>query len=168
MKRALSLFLTLAMALNLVTTGIFASDFSDTQGHWAEDAITRWSGYGVVNGRGDGSFAPNATMTRAEMAQTYVNLLNLTEKADISAFSDVSPDDWYADAIAKCVAAGILNGTSASTVSPTSPVSREQMFVTFGRAMGLTPVASTDSSLSDLDQVSGWAEGMTNALREAG
>ncbi len=168
MKRALSLFLTLAMALNLVTTGIFASDFSDTQGHWAEDAITRWSGYGVVNGRGDGSFAPNATMTRAEMAQTYVNLLNLTEKADISAFSDVSPDDWYADAIAKCVAAGILNGTSASTVSPTSPVSREQMFVTFGRAMGLTPVASTDSSLSDLDQVSGWAEGMINALLEAG
>ena len=41
----------------------------DTEGHWAESAIERWSGYGVVEGRGDGTFAPEAELSRAEMAQ---------------------------------------------------------------------------------------------------
>ena len=38
----------------------------------------------VVQGKGHGIFDPDANMTRAEMAQMYVTLLNLTEKADIS------------------------------------------------------------------------------------
>ena len=77
-------------------------------------------------------------------------------------------DAWYADAIAKCVAAGILNGTSEVTISPLSPVTREQMFVTFGRALGIAPVETTDSDLSDLGQVSDWAQGTVNALLNAG
>lgn len=168
MKKALPLLMTAAAVLGITSTAAFASPFHDTQGHWAENAIDRWSSYGVVSGHGNGSFAPNASMSRAEMAQTYVNLLQLTEKADISQFTDVAPDAWYADAIAKCVAAGILSGTSDSTISPMSPVDREQMFVSFGRAMGLKPVENTDSSLSDLGDVSDWAEGMVNALLEEG
>ena len=168
MKKALSLLMTAAAVVGVTSTAAFASQFSDTKGHWAESSIDRWSGYGVVNGHGNGTFSPNANMSRAEMAQTYVNLLQLTEKADISRFTDVDPDAWYADAIAKCVAAGILNGTSDTTISPQGTVDREQMFVSFGRAMGLKPVENTDSSLSDLGDVSDWAEGMVNALLEAG
>lgn len=168
MKKILSLLLTMSMVLGSVATTAFAAEFSDTDGHWAESAIERWSDYGVVNGTGNGAFHPDANMTRAEMAQLYVNLLNLTETADISNFTDIPAGAWYADAIAKCVAAGILNGTSATTVSPMAPVTREQMFVTFGRAMGVTPSADTDSTLSDLDNVSDWARGMVNALLDAG
>ena len=43
MKKFLALTLSLAMALSLVNISVFAADFSDTQGHWAEDAIDRWS-----------------------------------------------------------------------------------------------------------------------------
>lgn len=168
MKRIVSLLLTMSMVFSFVGTTAFAADFSDIDGHWAESAIERWSGYDVVNGKGNGTFAPNDNMTRAEMAQIYVNLLHLTEKADISSFKDVPSGAWYADAIAKCVAAGILNGTSATTVSPLERVTREQMFVTFGRAMGLAPAASTDSALTDLDDVSDWAEEMVYALLDAG
>lgn len=158
------------MVLSMLGTAALAAPagYHDVSGHWAENAIDRWSGYGVVSGRGDGSFAPNANMTRAEMAQLYVNLLGLTEKADISGFTDVPANAWYADAVAKCVAAGILNGTSSSTLSPLGTVTREQMFVSFGRAMGVKPAETTDSSLSDLGEVSGWAEGMINALLDAG
>lgn len=66
MRKAISLFVALAMALSLVNISVFAADFSDTQGHWAEDAIDRWSEYGVVNGMGDGTFAPKGTMTREQ------------------------------------------------------------------------------------------------------
>ena len=167
MKKALPFLLSCALAAGMAIPAQ-AAEFSDAKGHWAESAITRWSGHGVVSGHGDGSFAPNAAMTRSQLAQVLTNLLGLQEKADLTDFSDVDEDAWYADAMAKCVAAGIFNGTGDDTLSPHAAVDRQQMLVAFGRAIGLTPMDSTSSSLSDLDQVSGWAEGMINALLEAG
>lgn len=165
-----SMLLALAMLLSLLPTAALAAEtsFTDIQGHWAEAAIERWTSYGVVQGKGHGIFDPDANMTRAEMAQMYVTLLNLTEKADISKYADVPAGAWYADAVAKCVAAGILTGTSANTISPLAPVTREQMFVTFGRALGIAPLASTDAEFADFDQVSDWAKGIICALIEAG
>lgn len=165
-----SILLVVVMLLGLLPTGALAAEstFSDIQNHWGKNAIERWSSYGIVSGTGDGIFAPDADITRAEMAQVYVNLLGLTEKADISSFTDIPADAWYADAVAKCVAAGIFSGTSMTTFSPSAPITREQIFVTFGHAIGLQPAEATDSSLSDLDQVSDWAQGMVNAILEAG
>ena len=169
--RLLSILLTAMMVLTIVPMTVLAEEehsFTDTADHWAENAIDRWSGYEVVNGNGDGTFAPDANLTRAEMAQIYVNLLHLTEKADISKFTDIPQDAWYADAVARCVAAGILNGTGENTISPLDAVTREQMFVTFGRAVGMSPADTTDSGLNDLDEMSDWSEGMINALLNAG
>lgn len=110
-------------------------------------------------------FSPTFTARRSP---SWIILLGLTEKADISNFTDVPAGAWYTDAIAKCVAAGILTGTSDTTISPLDPVTREQMFMTFGRAIGIAPVETTDVSLSDLEDVSDWAQGTVYALLEAG
>lgn len=165
-----SIALSAAILAGLLPAGALAAEpsFADTKGHWAESAIERWSDYGVVTGLGDGTFAPDAELTRAEMAQVYVNLFKLTEKADISIFIDIPAGAWYADAVAKCVAAGILNGTSGTTFSPLAPVTREQMFAAFGRALGIAPAETTNSTLYDLGQVSDWAQGTVNALLNAG
>ena len=118
-----SILLVAVMLLSLLPAGTLAATttFSDIQNHWGKNAIERWSSYGIVSGTGDGIFSPDADITRAEMAQIYVNLLHLTEKADISNFTDVAANAWYADAVAKCVAAGIFSGTSATTFSPAAP-----------------------------------------------
>ena len=165
-----SMLLAFVMLLTLLPAAVLAAEpsFWDTQGHWAEAAIERWTDYGVVQGKSAGFFDPDADMTRAEMAQMYVKLLNLTEKADISRFVDIPAGAWYVDAVAKCAAAGILKGTSATEISPNATVTREQMFVTFGRAVGIAPVETTDASLRDLEDVSDWAQGTVNALLEAG
>ena len=165
-----SALLSAAVLTSLLPVGALAAEasFADTEGHWAESAIERWSDYGVVAGVGDGTFAPDAELTRAEMAQVYVNLFKLTEKADISNFADIPAGAWYADAVSKCVAAGILNGTSNVTFSPLAPVTREQMFAAFGRALDLAPAETTNSTLYDLGQVSDWAQGTVNALLNAG
>ena len=162
--------LSAAVLASLLPAGALAAgpSFTDTQGHWAESAIARWGDYGVVTGLGNGTFAPDAELTRAEMAQVYVNLFKLTEKADISNFADIPAGAWYADAVSKCVAAGILNGTSNVTFSPLAPVTREQMFAAFGRALDLAPAETTNSTLYDLGQVSDWAQGTVNALLNAG
>lgn len=43
--------------------------FTDTTGHWAESAVNKWSQeYGVLQGYDDGSFRPDASITRGAFA----------------------------------------------------------------------------------------------------
>ncbi len=168
-KRFLAAALALAMLLMMVPSAFAASDgFDDVPGHWAEDAINRWSGYGVVNGVGDNQFAPNGTLTRAQAAQVFANLLDLEVQADISRYTDVPEGSWYHTAIAQCVAAGILTGTGGSTMDPQSPVTREELFVMFARALNIRPQSSSDVTFGDSGEVSGWAQGYINALADRG
>ena len=168
-KRFLAAALALAMLLMMVPSAFAASDgFDDVPGHWAEDAINRWSGYGVVNGVGDNQFAPNGTLTRAQAAQVFANLLDLEVQADISRYTDVPEGSWYHNAIAQCVAAGILTGTGGSTMDPQSPVTREELFVMFARALNIRPQSSSDVTFGDSGEVSGWAQGYINALADRG
>ena len=151
-----------------VGTGAVSAAYSDTAGHWGAGAIDRWSQYGVVSGYENGAFRPDGSMTRAEVATVLANLLNLSRKADISRFADVDADAWYADAIAKCVAAGILNGIGEGTMAPEAMVSRQQMFVMFARAVGLEPVSGAARSFTDSGEIAPWAAGYINALAERG
>ena len=168
-KRFLAAALALAMLLMMVPSAFAASDgFDDVSGHWAEDAINRWSGYGVVNGVGDNQFAPNGTLTRAQAAQVFANLLDLEVQADISRYTDVPEGSWYHNAIAQCVAAGILTGTGGATMDPQSPVTREELFVMFARALNIRPQSSSDVTFGDSGEVSGWAQGYINALADRG
>ena len=60
-RKILSLLLTLTMLCGLCVPSVWAAErqYSDTQGHWAEEVIDRWSGYGVVQGD-NGEFRPDA------------------------------------------------------------------------------------------------------------
>ena len=76
--------------------------FTDTQGHWAEESISRAASLGWVRGYEDGSFQPNEFITRAEAA-TLINrmLLRLVEDEssllpDMNVWADNSDtSEWY-------------------------------------------------------------------------
>ena len=56
MKRHFGKWLT-AAALAVGCTVMTANAFADTDGHWAESAINKWSGeYGIIQGYDDGTF----------------------------------------------------------------------------------------------------------------
>ena len=168
-KKITALFLAVVMAVTLLPTAFAAGNgYSDTQGHWGEDAIDRWSGYGVISGTGSGLFDPNAPLTRAQAAQIFANLLNLSATASVAQYTDVAVGSWYYDAIAKCVAAGILNGTGSNTMSPNTYVSREELFVMFARALGIQPQASAGVTFTDSASTASWAAGYVNALADMG
>lgn len=166
-KKLLSVLLSLVLVMGLFPAGIArAEQFNDTgDTPWATGAIERWSDFGVVTGMGDGSFNPTGTMTRAQAAQVFTNLLNLKSTAGAQAFTDVAPGAWYADAIAKVTAAGIMNGMGDGTMLPDAPVTREQFFVMFARAMGIPEQATTSGVAAD---GSTWSAGYINALTDRG
>lgn len=168
-KKISALFLAVIMVVTLLPTAFAAENsYSDTQGHWGEDAIDRWSGYGVISGTGNGLFDPSAPLTRAQAAQIFANLLNLSATASVAQYTDVAVGSWYYDAIAKCVAAGILNGTGSNTMSPNTYVSREELFVMFARALGIQPQASAGVTFTDSASTASWAAGYVNALADMG
>lgn len=167
-KKILSLILTVAMLLTVMPMALAADEYSDVQGHWGEAAIDRWTQAGVAVGREDGTFAPDAPMTRGEAAQVLANLLRLTKEANISQYGDMDPSSSYYTAMAQCVAAGIFNGTSDTTMSPDSELTREQLFTIFARALGVQPMSSSSVIFADSDKVSDWALGYINALAELG
>ena len=165
-KRGLVLLTSAALAAGLTVMPAGAVSYNDTQGHWAESSITRWSDYGVVQG-GDNGFAPNTALTRGQYAVILSNLLGLTELAPNS-YADLRGDEWYAEAILKCAAAGILQGDGINS-GATRTMTRQEAAVMTARALAIAPEANPDlSKFPDGDQVADWAAGYVGAMVRAG
>ena len=168
-RKALSLILAFAMAVSLFTVGASAAEptYGDTAGHWAEAAIERWSGYGIIQGS-NGKFDPDGQLTCAQLATILARLLKLPAAKD-AGFIDNPADAWYFDAINRCAAAGILKGNSDGTVTPNASITRERAMVMLARALGIEPLSRPDlSRYADAAQVSPYAQGYLAALIEAG
>lgn len=80
-----------------------SSDFQDVKDHWAKDAIEKLYGNKNVTGYPDGTFKPNAKITRAEAVtilnsvfnrNTTKNSLNNVNTSSLNKFSDVSEGFW--------------------------------------------------------------------------
>lgn len=160
-KKILAFILTVAMVCSLCVPAL-AEDtqgvtFADAKGNWAESSINRWAAAGIITGDTNGNVNPGQFLTRAELATILVRFLGLTEKAPADTFSDVAADAWYADAVLKCAAAGIMQGW-AGKADPNDPITREQAITMVGRALGVKAQAGQNlSKFEDADKVSAYA-----------
>ena len=166
--RFLSVLLTGAM---LFSTGVTASAASDMDGHWAGETLHAFAEQGMLQGYGDGTYRPDEPMTRAQFAALVNRVTGLTAQADLSGYTDVPEDAWYAPELAKALAAGYLQGTSDTTLSPDTAVNREQAVTMLARLLELTAGEADVSALSrftDLARVDDWAVQPFAALVNAG
>ena len=123
MKKFLSLVLALVMTMSLVTISAGAKDFTDADKVNYDEAIAVISEIGVVDGYTDGTFKPQATLTRGAAAKIICNLiLGPTTAAELSAdtapFKDVPVDNTFAGYIAYCAKEGIISGYADGTFRP--------------------------------------------------
>lgn len=170
-KKVLALVAMLAMLASLVTAPAAAAGgktFPDAEGHWAEESILRWSRCGLVKGDDLGNVNPNKPLRRCEMAVILSDMLGLQTAAPISTFKDIDGSEWYARAILRCAAAGIMEGSNSMSY-PKDYITREEAIAMFGRALGVQPNDAPDlSKFSDGDSVSGWAAPYMATLTELG
>ena len=166
-RRVLSTIIALLLVAALLPMSVLAASYTDTDGHWAESSIERWSDAGVVQGTGD-AFAPDSDLTCAQLATILAKLLRLPA-ADDAGFSDNLADAWYYDAINRCAAAGILNGYADGTVRPNETISRVRAMVMLARALGIEAAGtSVLNGYADAANVPDWARGYVAALLRAG
>ena len=169
--RLIAVVLSLCMLLALIPVAALAVDFTDiadaTNGSYV-NAIERWSDEGVISGVGNDAFNPKGNMTRVQGFGIIANLLNLTEKADLSEYTDVPTATWKVDYLAKVVAAGIVTGYPNKALGPDDDLTREQMFVTIARTLGIQPVATDDEAFKDIGKAGDYAVPYINALHKIG
>ena len=161
-------FLALAMALVIAASSVVsvsAASFSDTPGHWAESAIERWSGYGVINGF-QGKFKPNDKITRGEMAVILDKIMGYKTVAE-NTFHDLKEGLFYTQPILKANAAGAMLGDGKGGVRPLANITCQEAAVLIANALCAGKSYST-LSFSDTASVASWAYGYVAALADRG
>ena len=82
----------------------------------------------LFKGNGDGTFAPEETMTREMLVTVLHRLHNGGKPVDTKApFTDVEEGSWYADAVNWAYATGVVNGVSETTFGVGRNISREDL-----------------------------------------
>ncbi len=148
--------------------------FADvTKDLWSYDYINQMFQLGVVNGRDEKTFDPNADITRAE----FVKMIACLDGADVSSittcrFKDVAADDFFAPYIEWAAQNGIVLGYSDDQFGPYDTISREQMATIVCRYAEYAGILLGDSveaaNFTDASCISDYAAGCVKALQQAG
>ena len=159
LKKILALVLAFACAFTMFAGAAF-TDQADIKVD--SDVVDTLVSLGVVNGYTDGSFKPNDTVTRAEMAKMIYVLRTGNSDAsaynnDKTSFTDVN-GHWAAGFIKYCQSVGIIAGQSATKFAPDQTVTAQEaakmLLVTLGydaNKAGLVGInwASKTNALAD-------------------
>ena len=159
-KRILSLLLILAL-LPALSLPVLADSYNDVLGDaWYAGAVSYVSDHGLMTGFGNGRFAPEGTVTRAQMVQILYAMEGKPE-AGGSSFTDVPEGAWYGDAVNWASASGLVAGTGSGRFTPDDPVTREQLIAVLYRYADKKGSAGNSSgdlgAFPDAGSVSGYA-----------
>lgn len=123
LKKVLALVLAFACAFTMFAGAAF-TDQADIE---STDAVDTLVALGVIQGYTDGSFRPETTVTRAEMAKMIYTILN-GGNDDASAYENLPTsftdltEDWYKGYVKYLQNSDIIAGTSATTFAPNETV----------------------------------------------
>ena len=116
------------------------SDVSDTA--WYAAAVSTLSKMGVISGYPDGTFRPNAPITRAEFAAMIARFDETAEAGD-TPFTDIS-GHWAENAIGKAYGNGWVEGSSKTVFCPESNLTRAETATLLNRVLHRLPEKESD------------------------
>lgn len=153
--------------------------FHDITGHWAQKDIEIMASRFIAEGYLDGSFNPNAFVTREDLALMCAKLIDL--KADnaenLPPFTDVKPEDRNYQLLMRASQSGIITGYPDGSFKPKALVTREEMAVMISRmsiVKEITKELSSEeykillSQFYDHEKIGKWAEPSVVAVVKMG
>ena len=126
-----------------------AVNFADTTNLWMDSAVKYMGARGIVNGVGDGNFAPQTTITRAHFVTMLMRALDITDIAStrevpVTDYDDVP--DWAREHVITAKALGLTIADADGKFNPNAPILRQEMFYMAYEAMeacGMLPEVFT-------------------------
>lgn len=147
------------VTINVKFDLIWVNPFTDvTLGAWYYDAVKFANQNGLMNGVGNGLFAPSTQLSRAMLAEILYNKEGRPAVTDGSTFADAQPSAWYADAVAWASGNSIVNGYGNGLFGPDDDITREQVAVMLYRCAGSPVPPNLSLNFTDAYKVSDWAQ----------
>ncbi len=113
-----------------------AAGFTDVKaGAYYYDAVAWAVENGITNGVGKNKFAPNDTCTRGQIVTFLWRYMGKPAAEAAAAFTDVPAGEYYADAAAWAVEAGVATGFNDGTFKPANDCTRAQAVTFLMRAL---------------------------------
>lgn len=144
---------------------IMLPEFNDITGNWAESYIKKIAARGVMNGMGNGRYAPTEEMRRCEYATILWRAEGSPEPKGAAGFTDLDPaQTWYHKAVAWAGENGVMNGVGNGRFDPNGAVTREQLVTILHRLAGSPTGMETmvgaiyDAQYADSGEIQSWAK----------
>ena len=138
----------------LLTDDVRGENFTSTNkytdvaaGAWYNNAVSTLSAMGIITGYPDGTFRPNAYITRAEFAAIAARFDADGDKT-LAAFSDIA-NHWAKDEISVAYNNGWVDGYPGGTFGPQRNITRAETVTLVNRVLNRKP-ETEDDLLSDM------------------
>ena len=142
-KRILTWLLAVSMLASLLTVPAGAANatrFSDVADNYTATAIETLRLMGVLDGYSDGTFRPNAALTRAQFCKMAVYAMDgsseLGRYSTVTIFPDVKPSFWASSYINMAAKKGVIAGFADGKFKPNQTVTAGQAVTILMRGLG--------------------------------
>ncbi|MEQ9238334.1 S-layer homology domain-containing protein [Coleofasciculus sp. E2-BRE-01] len=139
-----------------------ATTFPDIQGNWAQAFIEALASRGIIQGFPDGTFRPNAPVTRAQFAAMIRQAFDQPLERPATQFADIPANFWALDAIQEAYRMGFIEGYPNNIFLPDQNIPRVQVLVALVSGLDLSaPAQSTallNQAFQDAAQIPDWAQ----------
>ncbi|OCT15347.1 hypothetical protein A8709_14755 [Paenibacillus pectinilyticus] len=127
------------------------TEFSDVNKHWSQANIDLFVKLGVLSGYEDGTFKPDASITRAEFASIIAKVFTMDAAGTAGQLKDVT-NHWASNAISALVSNGIIQGYEDGTFKPDRTISRAEIIAILGRIIDLKGIEKhEEASFKDIN-----------------
>lgn len=137
----------------LIILASLSAAASDITGHLHEDAVKMLSDFQIMNGYPDGTYRPDASITRAEFAALTVRFAGMEESANgyygANSFYDVSQSDWYSEYAAFCKSMGFIDGYSDGSFGGNDSITSKQAVKIVLSVLGYKNIAESSGGYPD-------------------
>ncbi len=165
-----ALFAGLMSAIALFLSPVSAqSKFPDVQDHWAQPCIEELAKRHIINGYQDGSFHPEAPLTRTEFAVMINGAFPaLPAVREPIKFVDIPSNYWAGDAIEYAYTTGFLSGYLERVFNPNQKIQRGEALVALVTGLKYSPSQASDQILNAaFDDVAAIPNSFRNAIAAA-
>ena len=123
--------------------------FTDVPGEeWYYEAVMFLARHGIINGYRDGSFRPNNSIARSEVAAMTVLAADCALSTTASPlFHDIPKDYWALKYINTCKEQGFMNGYEGGGFRPEDFIARGEVTATINQALGRMPNIVRDNGV---------------------
>ncbi len=165
MRRWMALPIAMMLLSAALPASASGSALSDLEGHWAREQVEAGVAAGYISGYPDGTFRPDADVTRAEFFKLLGAAMRLTPDPDLATgLREESTGHWAFTQghIPAAVSAGLLYPPDyGNALEPDLPITRREIVMATVRALGMQAVAQQGGltlTAADADEYEPWLQ----------